>query len=211
MKKVIKKLTTIIVAAAMLLPLVTYHASAESSVLINSVDKIKGGDTFTITITYDGSNIGRVDAGLNYDTDKLAYVSGGSNDGNSGYVHLNLAGTGEAITFNLKFQAIQEGETDVSVETYEMYDLDERYISETPSASKTISVKGNASNDQIIKQETSPDTPVEPTSLKGVDEMDDSKETAGANIATIFIIASVILVALIIVVAVVLARKKKQR
>ena len=84
MKNMVKKITTVLVAAVMLLPLFTAQSSAASSVFISTKDSINGGDTFTVTVTYDGSNIGRVDAGLNYDTDKLAYISGGSGSGNCG-------------------------------------------------------------------------------------------------------------------------------
>ncbi|MDO5414623.1 MAG: hypothetical protein Q4F78_04070 [Bacillota bacterium] len=206
MKKISKKIITISMAAVMLLPLITVQSSAASSVIISGGDSVKGGDTFYVSVTFNGSDIGRVDAGLSYDTDKLTYISGGTSQGNSGYVQLKLAGTGEAITFNLKFQALQEGKTSVDVQTYEMYDLNERYLSDAPSGSKTINIKGNASEDQILVQETSPDKPEKPTELKGVDEME---EEQGGNVTWILIIGAVILVALIIVIAVVLTKKKK--
>lgn len=209
MKSIIKKITTVLVAAVMLLPLFTAQSSAASSVIISTKDKIAGGDTFYVTVTYDGSNIGRVDAGLNYDTDKLAYISGGSSQGNSGYVHLKLAGTGEAITFNLKFQAISDGSTSISVETNSMYDLDERYLSETPYASKQINVVGNAASEDIIEQETSPDAPEEYTGLKGVDEK--VEEDEGPNINLILIIGAAVIVLLIVVISIIAAKSKKKK
>lgn len=206
MKKISRKVITILMAAVMLLPLITVQSSAASSVIISGGDSVKGGETFYVTVTFDSSDIGRVDAGLSYDTNKLTYISGGTSQGNSGYVQLKLAGTGEAIKFNIKFQALQEGKTTVDVQTYEMYDLNEQYISDTPSGSKTINIKGNASEDQILVQETSPDEPEEPTQLMGVDEME---EEQGGNVTWILIIGAVVLVALIIVIAVVLTKKKK--
>ena len=214
MKNMIKTITTVLVAAVMLLPLFTVQSNAASSVYINTKDKINGGETFYITVTYDGSNIGRVDAGLNYDTDKLAYISGGNSSGNSGYVHLKLAGTGEAIKFDLKFQAISEGSTSISVETNEMYDLDERYMSDTPYASKQINVVGNAAAEDIIEQETDPDEPEEFTGLKGVDEKTEGDEATGTNLNLILIIGAAVIVLLIVIVSIIIAkrsRKKKNR
>ena len=42
--------------------------------------------------------------------------------------------------FNIEFQAISEGDTVLEVTTRELYDLNEAYIGETPSASKTVSI-----------------------------------------------------------------------
>lgn len=210
MKKIMTRITVFAVAVMMLLPMMTIHADAASSIIISTDDKVNGGDTFSVNVIFDGDNIGRVSAGLSYDTDNLTYISGGSSQGNSGYVALDLAGTGEAITFNLKFQAIKDGQTSLSVETNEMYNLDEMYMSDRPSASKTITISGSAADNQVVTQETSPDEPEEMTEPVGVDEME-PRDSEGGNITAILIILAIILVLLIAVISIVLARKKKSK
>lgn len=196
-----------VVIISMIVPVIAPRVFAASSVIISGGDNVKGGDTFTVAVTFGGGDVGRVDGQLTYDTDKLTYLSGGSSSGNSGYIQLSSAGTDGSITFNIEFQAISEGSTELEVTTNNMYDLDERYM-ENVSGSKTISISGVAASEEIITQTTSPDQPVAETELMGVDEKDD--ETDGnINMNMILIIAAVVLVALIVVIAVVLSKKKK--
>ncbi len=88
-----------------------------------------------------------------------------------------------------------------------MYDLDESYMSEQPSATKTISIAGNAASDQLITETTSPDKPVKETELSGVDEKQTGTDSGNGILLMIALIA--IPVILIIVIAVILAKKKK--
>ncbi len=181
---------------------------AAASVTMSGGDNVKGGDTFYVAVTFGGGDVGRVDALVNYDTSKLTYISGGTSTGNAGYISLAKAGTEGSVTFNLKFQALTDGSTTLKLTTYDLYNLDEMPMNEYPSASKTINIKGDAANDDLVEYETSPDEPEEPSSLTGVDEMDDEQETN--SITWILIIGAVVLIALIIVIAVIL-NKKKQR
>lgn len=211
MRIISKKIIILIVSLMLVMSFITVQSNAASSVVISAPDNINGGDTFSVNVIFNGDNIGRVSAGLSYDTDQLTYISGGSSNENSGYVDLNLAGTGEAIAFNLKFQAIKDGQASLDVETHELYDLDEKYVSERPSASKTITINGSAADNQVVTKETSPDKPVEATEPVGVDEMNpkDDNESNGSNVTVILIILALILVLLIVVISVVLAKKKK--
>lgn len=211
MRIVSRKIIVLVVSLMMVMPFITVQSNAASSVVISAPDNISGGDTFSVNVIFNGDNIGRVSAGLSYDTDQLTYISGGSSQENSGYVDLNLAGTGEAIAFSLKFQAVKDGQTSLDVETHELYDLDEKYVLERPSASKTITINGSAADNQVVTKETSPDKPVEATEPVGVDEMQpkDNNESNGSNVTVILIISALILVLLIVVISVVLAKKKK--
>lgn len=136
---------------------------AASSVTISGGDSVKGGDSFTVAVTFGGGSVGRVDGQLTYDTDKLTYISGGSSSGNTGYIQLKKAGIDGSVTFNIEFQAVSDGSTSLEVTTNEIYNLDEVYTGETPSASKTISISGAAAAEDLITQTTSPEEPVEAT------------------------------------------------
>lgn len=156
MKNILKKIAVIIIAAMIIVPVTTFDTYAASSVTMSGGDDVKGGEVFTVTVTFDGENIGRVVGDITYDTDMLSYISGGSSSGNVGYVELRNAGTGEPLTFDLKFQALKEGDTELTVSSSEMYDLSEGYM-DTPSATKTVTISGDADEEEIIEETTEPD------------------------------------------------------
>ncbi len=160
MKKIIKKLTVLMLAVMMIIPVAATDIYASSSISVTGGDDVKGGEVFTVTVTFDGDDIGRVTGDITYDTDMLSYISGGSSSGNVGYVELKTAGTGEPLEFNLKFQALKEGETVLTVSASEMYDLSEGYM-DTPSATKTVNISGDADEDEIIEETTEPDDAAE--------------------------------------------------
>lgn len=175
MKNILKKIAVIIVAVLIIVPATTYNAHASSNVSVTGGDNVKGGEVFTVTITFDGDNIGRVVGDITYDTDMLSYISGGSSSGNVGYVELKTAGTGEPLKFEMEFQALTEGSTTLTVAASEMYDLNEGYM-DTPSTTKTITISGNADEDEIIEETTEPeDTAYEENN--DVDEIGDMPES----------------------------------
>lgn len=208
MKRIMRRASRIITAVVLLVSLMAPQAFADATVDMSGGDNVKGGDTFYVAVTFGGGDVGRVDAQLTYDTNKLSYISGGTSSGDVGYVNLNKAGSGGSVTFNIKFQALKDGQTTLSLTTYEMYDLNEQYMSDTPSTSRTITINGNAADAQVITQETSPDKPVEETEPVGVDEME-PRDGAGSNVTVILIISALVLVLLIVIISIVLAKKKK--
>ena len=210
MEKVLRKIIAFVVVLAIMIPLVSPRVFAETAVTISGGDNVKGGDTFTVAVTFGSGEVGRVDAQLLYDTDKLTYLSGGSSSGNTGYIQLKDAGTEGSITFNIEFQAITEGDATLEVTTNEMYDLDEMYL-DTPSSSKSITISGNAEEEEMITETASPDEPVETTELTGVDEKPEEETDDSSSINLIFIFGAVVLVILIVIIAVVLAARKKGR
>ena len=120
----------------------TVPAAAGSSVIISGSKSVNQGDSFTVTVTFKGDDIGRVDGQMTYDSSVLSYVSGGSSKGDNGYIELADAGTGEELTFNLKFKASGEGTTSLKVTTQGVYNLEEEYI-DAPSGAMQVSVNGN--------------------------------------------------------------------
>lgn len=210
MKRLLKRFIAIPAAIMLIMILAAPQVSAAATVTMSGGDNVKGGDTFYVAVTFGGGDVGRVDAQITYDTGKLTYISGGTSTGNAGYINLSKAGTEGSVTFNIKFQAVSDGSTTLQLTTYDLFDLDEMPMGENPSASKTINISGNAGNDQVITQETSPDEPEEPTQLSGVDEKEE--ESGGnTNITVILIVSAAILVILIVIVSVVLARKKGKK
>lgn len=197
MKRIITKLAAVVLAVLIAVPVMAAPAEAATSVAIAGGDNVKGGETFTVTVTYSGGSVGRVVADMSYDNSMLTYISGGSSLGNTGYVELKNAGTGEDIVFNLKFQALKDGETSVKVETREMYDLSENYL-DNPSAVKNVVIEGNASDEELVDPEMVPEDEYEP-SLIGVDEKEDEVDftmtlAIGAAVAALLILIIVIVI-----------------
>ncbi len=122
---------------AMLNPVNIYGVA---KVDISTPSQIKVGETITVTITYVDNEIGEIEGQLLYDESKLEYVSGGSNDGNSGRVLLN--GNGQANSkaiFNVKFNVIAGGEDTLKVTTSHLYDIEENNLG-APSIEKIINI-----------------------------------------------------------------------
>lgn len=207
-EKILRKAIAIVVVMAMAIPIISPGVFAASAVSINCSDSIKGGETFTVAVVFSGGDVGRVDAQMYYDTDDLTYISGGTSKGDTGYVQLKSAGTEGAIVFNLKFQALTDGASQVQVTTNEMYDLDEREMG-TPSANKTINVVGNAKEDEIISEPADEEQPEEPETLMGVDEIAEEEEEIISDTAIIIISAALAL--FIIILCIALGRRKKKK
>ncbi len=203
----LKKLILLVMVLALIMPFAAIEAFASTSVTISCDDKLKGGDTFTVEVNF-GGGVGRVDAALEYDTDKLTYISGGSSSGNSGYIQLSQGGTDGNVTFNIKFQAVSDGNTRLSLSTYELYDLNESYIDEQPAASKDINISGNANLGELLGEEESSEKPSKVEEKIGVDEKTDGSALLSQK-PLVLIVAAVLVVAVIIVVAVLISRKKK--
>lgn len=208
MEKGLRRAIALIVIMAFMIPLLTPKVFAASGISITGGDSVTGGETFTITVEFTGDYIGRVDGQMTYDTDKLSYISGGSSSGNSGYVQLKKAGTGEKLSFNLKFQAISDGSTEVNVSTNEVYDLDEREM-EQMSASKNINISGDAAEEEKVTETTKPEEVAETTERKGVDEKPQTEKRT--NSVIILAVAAAVIVILLAVVLTLLKKGRKRR
>ncbi len=209
LEKTLRKLIAFLIVTAFLIPLITPESFAASTVSISGGDSVNGGDTFTVTVTYSGDSIGRVDGQMTYDTNKLTYISGGSSSGNTGYIQLKDAGNG-SVTFNIEFQAISEGSTDLNVTTNEMYSVNEGRLS-NPSATKTVNIAGNADSNELITETRSPDEPVENTTVRGVDERGDEGENTVSTTAVLIISAAVLIVIIAVIIAVLMKKKRAKK
>ncbi len=209
-ERVLRKAIAIVVVMALTISLIAPGVFAASSVYINCSDSVKGGETFTVAVVFSGGDVGRVDAQMTYDTDELTYISGGTSKGDTGFIQLKSAGTEGAIVFNIKFQALTDGDADVEVTTNEMYDLDERAMG-TPSAYKTIAIQGDASSDQVTTEPPDEEQPEEPSSLTGVDEKTEDAEEEFVVSDTMIMIASAVLALIIIVICILLGRRKNKK
>lgn len=204
-KRVLHRLAVIMLAAMIIVPVISVPSAAASSVSITGGDNVNGGDTFTVTVTYSGNSIGRVTANMTYDKSMLTYISGGSSTGNNGYIELKNAGTGEAITFRLKFQALKGGSTTLQVETIEMYDLDEQYMSVPSVSSKNVTISGDAAEDEMVQETTATEDDYE------VDVISVDEKEPPVSYTMVLVIGAILAAILVTVVAIVIRRKKDNR
>lgn len=203
--RLLRRIIVFLVVAAFVLPLLTPSVFAASTVSISGGDQVKGGETFTVTVIYSGSQIGSVNGSMTYDTSKLNYLSGGSSSGNTGYIQLRENGSG-SISFQIKFQAVGDGSTTLKVSTSEMYDVNDNAL-DNPSASKTVKVLGSADSDEVITEtETQTEETVELPTEEGVDEKGDEGEMTGGFL--LLIISAAVLAVIIAVIITILLKKK---
>lgn len=210
-KNVLRKMIAFVIAAAFFLPMMIPQVFAASTVNISTKDTIQGGETFVVTVSFGNGDISRIDAYMEYDTDMLKYISGGTSEGNTGYIQLKKAGTDGSVVFNIEFQAITEGNAILDVDVNEIYNFDEQPM-EKPSASKSITIEGNAAAEEIVETTVSDEETAEtvdpaqdPVVLQGVDEKQ------GPDITMIAIIVAAVLLLLIIIVSIALKKSKKPK
>lgn len=103
-ERILRILIIAVVVLSMAIPVMAPEVFAASSVTISGGDSVKGGDSFTVAVTFGGGSVGRVDGQLTYDTDKLTYISGGSSSGNTGYIQLKRPGSTEALRLISSFR-----------------------------------------------------------------------------------------------------------
>ena len=187
---------------------------ASTSVSINGKSQVSKGETYTLKVKFSGNDIGRVDGQLTYDTSKLSYKSGGSSSGDNGYIELKDAGTGEVITFNIKFKAKGSGSSTIKVTTNGIYNLEEEYI-DAPSASKSVSVQGSESATNI--QNNDEETSVEESDLdlengNSEDEtIEDESDNATDMITLPFVIGGIVVVIITVIAGVILLKRSNRR
>lgn len=136
-KNLFKVLLSLVICLTMIQPAAAISAEGE----IQTNEGYKVGETFEITVVYTGTEFSRVNGQLEYDTDYIKYLSGGSSTGNSGIVQINdYADENGQIKFNLKFEGKKAGDTQLRLDTYEIYSINEEYL-EVESVEKTITVE----------------------------------------------------------------------
>lgn len=117
------------IAIAMVMGMISYGVAASISTKIElPKEKAKVGEDIKIKVKFSGKSLGRVRALIEYDNEKIAYVSGGDSEGDNGLVSISKAGTGSDIVVNLKFKGKKTGDANIKVTEIEAYDLDEQLI-----------------------------------------------------------------------------------
>lgn len=143
------------------------------------------GSEFDVSMkvtSLDGYKIGKVDLMLSYDSQYLEFQGGDYAEGGAGSIKVT-AGEGASDTewsFNLKFKALQAGESGISVGTWEIYDGDGQAASLSQQGSSKITLNAGESSSTdanlsslkiapgILTPEFSPEV-TEYTSLVGTD------------------------------------------
>ena len=182
----------------------TVPAAAGSSVVISGSKSVNQGESFTVTVTFKGDDIGRVDGQMTYDSSVLSYVSGGSSKGDNGYIELADAGTGEELTFNLKFKASGEGTTSLKVTTQGVYNLEEEYI-DAPSGEMQVSVNGNETESMTDETQGQDITDNQDVSI------DDSSSDNGENGSLNLVIIGAVCTAALVIIVLLLIRHSRRR
>ena len=182
----------------------TVPAAAGSSVVISGSKSVNQGESFTVTVTFKGDDIGRVDGQMTYDSSVLSYVSGGSSKGDNVYIELADAGTGEELTFNLKFKASGEGTTSLKVTTQGVYNLEEEYI-DAPSGTMQVSVNGNETESMTDEMQGQDITDNQDVSI------DDSSSDNGENGSLNLVIIGAVCTAALVIIVLLLIRHSRRR
>ncbi|MDO4789190.1 MAG: cadherin-like beta sandwich domain-containing protein [Johnsonella sp.] len=95
----------------------------------------------------DGPKIGKVDIMLSYDSQYLEFLGGEHAEGGAGSVKISASegGSDTEWAFSLKFKALQAGESQITVSTWEIYDADGQAASLGQQGSSKITVSGGES------------------------------------------------------------------
>lgn len=144
-----KKITAVVLVIALCLIYGTASSFADGGVKITVAPvNASVGDDVIVKVDVVGGSVGRAEAMLEYNTDMLSYVSGGSSSGDNGTVQLKAAGTGEDLSFSLKYKAVGEGESRLEISSAQVYDLDEQLMDcDTSGADVKITGSGDGSGD----------------------------------------------------------------
>ena len=212
-RSLFKIIAAFMMSMMLFLSMSVVNSYADVNIKVKGASDLQKGAGYTVTVVFSGDDLGRVDGQATYDTSKLSYVSGGSSSGDNGYIELKEAGTGEDITFKLKFKAIGAGSTDIKITTNGVYNLEEEIIG-TPSSSQSVDIaeedvtEPEEETTETTEAETSSDIQDEQTTVATADPAADPADGMPGILKIIFGIAAAALLALIIVIIVSLTKKK---
>lgn len=158
-RKLRKLITTMMLAGALAAagPFARIAAWAENTRIAFSDPSVMVGNEVTVTmkVTSD-SPLGTAEIMLSYDPNVLEFVNGTNANGGAGAI--KVLGTMESadqktFSFNLKFKALQAGNTQISVTSQEIYDMDSQTLSLDKQGSSTVKVTSPVtySNDAALK------------------------------------------------------------
>lgn len=138
-------------AAAVIIPFQMLTAFAATAKISFSDPSSSVGQEFNVSvkISADQGDLGTADVVLSYDPAYIEFISGNNANGGAGSVR--LVGTMDSDTttvfsYNLKFKAIQAGNSAISVASYEVYDKDTQMVDVTKVGSSTVKVAAPSSS-----------------------------------------------------------------
>lgn len=205
------KIIRVVMALLLCMIMAQPVSAANISAKIYMPEKVKAGESFSITVEYQGDDFSRVDAQLEYDTEYIKYVSGGTSSGNSGIVQLSDYGDENGdIDFVLEFEAKKEGQSTVFVDTSELYNYGEEYL-QVEQASMNVNIEKEeiqnteedvTENVESVDEETDSEENIETENVdENIDENLDNHSSVPFNtIIVLGVILGVLLVALLIAV-----------
>lgn len=140
--KRLRKALMALAAVCVLVSGFSFSAYASSGELRFSDPSTTVGAEVEVTATFTGSTaVQSVDATLTYDTAMLRFIEGGQITDNGGTLSLSGAGDGMStqLNFTMKFQALQEGTTQISVSDATGIDVDGDTI-EVTNGQSTVTI-----------------------------------------------------------------------
>lgn len=116
--KLMKKICTVLLSLCLVVPCFSMAVSAADGKISFSDPETKVGDIVEVkcAVRSTSGSLGDVEVNINYDSDSLSFESGDGAE-KSGDGELTLTGSGGSAEqiFMLKFQALQEGETQITI------------------------------------------------------------------------------------------------
>ena len=124
------------------------------------------GDTVNVSVKVetDSAALGRADITLKYPESALEFIEGHNCDGGAGIVriHGNVSGGNVSqLDYSISFKALKAGQHAITVDSTEIYDVNENPVELTHTGSSTVSVSGGAqasSNAYLKELQVSPGT-----------------------------------------------------
>lgn len=145
--KTMKKIATLVLAMMLVIPCFSMVSRAANGAIQFTDPKTKTGETVEVTcaVKAPGATLEDVSVTMNYDTTMLKFVNGGGvSEEAAGTLKYSGTGTSEALRFNMRFQALKEGTTQITVSNYSAFlNTDEKVDCQKGYATVTIS-KGTA-------------------------------------------------------------------
>ncbi|MEY8356362.1 cadherin-like beta sandwich domain-containing protein [Lachnospiraceae bacterium 54-53] len=160
MNRKLKKLITGLVLVCMIVAAGPFGQmiswAADAKIAFSDPSVMVGNDvTVTMKVT-SGSALGTAEIMLAYDPNILEFVSGTNANGGAGAI--KVLGTMESadqktFSFSLKFKALQAGNTNITVTSQEIYDMDSQALTVSKQGNSTVKVTSPAtySKDATLK------------------------------------------------------------
>ncbi len=159
--KAMKKISTLFLALCLTISCFSLTAFAADGRISFSDPSTAVGDDVEVlcAVRSEGNTMDTVEVDIDYDTEYLKFRSGeGVTEGDSGELILNSSAGGTDVEFTLTFQALKEGSTSVTIESYRITGSDGDTMDFTMGNSAVTIAEGDPSkieNEQPTDGETS--------------------------------------------------------